>query len=114
MMNDERRKVNQIKELNGDTSGFKPPFPVGTKPEKYWFTTSSVAAGICFDCNKPRCSSCNGCFTDMFETDLESAHCQRCICSPYEEREPLNNTGVPLEELVRKRQGHVKNKRSKK
>jgi hypothetical protein len=78
------------------------PLPTFMKKRRL-FTTTRLADGICTDCNKPRCNVCNGCPVD--QKDLETAHCQRCICSPYEEQGPLNNTGVPLSELVRKRQG---------
>lgn len=74
-------------------------------PKKFRFTTTRVQNGICLDCNKPRCFKCNGCPIDIFKDDLETAHCQRCICLPIEESKPLNDTGIPLSELVRHRQG---------
>jgi len=76
---------------------------------KFRFSANRVMGGICMDCDKPRCEVCNGCLINS--DDLETAHCMRCICSPYEEQGPLNDIGIPLDELVRKRQGHVKKRR---
>jgi hypothetical protein len=75
------------------------------KPQKYRFSVTNLAGGICLDCEKPRCPKCNGCPIDMFEKVDDETHCQRCICYTEEEQEPLNDTGIPLEELVKKRQG---------
>jgi hypothetical protein len=76
-------------------------------PQKYRFSITRVAGGICLGCDKKRCVICNGCPIDVFQQDLDTHHCQRCIC--YNEREqskePLNETGIALGELVRKRQG---------
>jgi hypothetical protein len=106
LMNDERRKQNQIREMNGDLEGFKPLFQTAQMPEKYRFTVTRVAGGVSLDCNKERCLKCNGCVIDISKDDLETAHCQRCICYTEEEQsENLNDTGIPLGELVRKRQG---------
>jgi hypothetical protein len=80
----------------------KPLFKV---PGDLRFTNSREINGICLDCGRQRCPICKGCDIDMFEKVQGTAHCQRCICSPYEEQEPLNDTGIPLGELVRKRQG---------
>jgi hypothetical protein len=110
IMNEERTKENQIKIANGG-EGIKPLFPIGpVKPSKYWFQTTSVAAGICADCTKPRCDVCNGC--PIKESDLlskDQPHCQRCLCLPYAiSKEPLNNTGILLEKLIRGRAGRKK------
>jgi hypothetical protein len=83
-------------------------------PQKYRFSVNRKAGGICLDCEKQRCATCNGCPIDVFEKVLETAHCQRCICSPCKEQGPLNNTGIPLSELVRKRQGSGFSKNKKK
>ena len=66
--------------------------------------------GICLDCKKKRCMVCNGCPIDIFE---ELKNCQRCICYSGKEQstnEPLNDTGIPLDELIRHRRGARKNK----
>jgi hypothetical protein len=96
LMNDERRKQNQIKKMNGDLEGFKRPFQTAQMPENYRFTVSRVAGGVCLDCDKKRCPKCNGCPIDIFQQDLDTHHCQRCICSPYEEQGPLNEKPVFL------------------
>jgi hypothetical protein len=75
------------------------------RKSRYRFSVTNVAGGICLDCKQKRCPVCNGCPVDIFDKIQETAHCQRCICYTNEEQEPLNNTGVSLEELVRKRQG---------
>jgi hypothetical protein len=81
-------------------------------PSKYRFSVTRVAGGICLDCEKERCTICNCCMIDIFGKDLENHHCMRCICDEYEgPEEPLNNTGKPLEELVRKKQGYHRSKK---
>jgi hypothetical protein len=91
-MTEEFRDDEQLK--------LKPLFKV---PRDLRPTLTRVVDGVCEDCEKQRCPVCNGCPVD--QKDLETAHCQRCICLPYKENEPLNETGIPLGELVRKRQG---------
>lgn len=78
------------------------PLPLFMKKRKL-FSTTRVTNGVCNDCGKERCSVCNGCPTS-FE-DIDNHHCMRCICYAEEEQEPLNNIGVPLDKLVRRRQG---------
>jgi hypothetical protein len=110
LMNDVRLQENQIKEMNGDTEGFKRQFKISKIPSKYQFSATRVAGGICIDCEKLRSTICNCC--PIAENDLETAHCMRCICDEYEgPDEPLNNTGIPLEELVRRKQGWHRSKR---
>jgi hypothetical protein len=83
-------------------------------PSKYRFSVTREAAGICLDCNEPRCTICNGC-PIIIRYDIDSHHCQRCICPKYEgPEEPLNNTGIPLEERVRKKQGWHRKKKDHK
>jgi hypothetical protein len=121
LMNDVRRQENQIKQVNGDTEGFKRPFQTRQCKQKHRFTTTNVINGICRDCEKERCNTCNGCFTDdkdllqlIHDKDLEQHHCQHCICDDtYQPEEPLNNTGIPLEELVRHKQGWHRKKGEK-
>jgi hypothetical protein len=81
-------------------------------PQKYRFSTTRVAGCICLDCEKPRCPICNGCPVDIYEKVLDTHVCQRCICYTEKEQERLNDTGISLDELVRRRQGNgFKNKR---
>lgn len=88
----------------------KIPLPAFMKKWQISSVTRVTDDGICHDCNKKRCIVCNGCAIDIFAEDLEERDCQRCICESYEPEEPLNGTGVSLDELVRHRQGCRKKK----
>lgn len=85
------------------------PLPAFMKKWQISSITRVTDDGICLDCNKKRCTVCNGCPIDIFE---ELKNCQRCIC--YDEKEQLtnellNDTGIPLDELIR----HKPHKRKK-
>lgn len=89
------------------------PLPMFMKKWKISSITRVTDNGICLDCDKKRCIVCKGCPVDILEEDLEKHSCQRCICYTEKEQltnEPLNDTGIPLDELVRKRQGCRKKK----
>jgi hypothetical protein len=73
--------------------------------QKHRFSTTRVAGGICLDCERQRCPTCNGCSIDVYEKVKDEAHCQRCICYHAEKQKALNETGIPLDELVKTRQG---------
>jgi hypothetical protein len=73
------------------------------KKKKFRFLTTNVLGGICLDCKQPRCDVCNGCPIN-FDDDIETARCQRCLCLPFQEtKEPLNETDVPLDVLIARR-----------
>jgi len=94
----------ESRETEDDCKRIKRPFQTALMPEKFRFSVSRVMGGICLDCNKKRCPVCNGC--PMSDKELETGHCQRCICLPHKRlEEPLNETGVPIDVLIRKRQG---------
>lgn len=119
LMNDERRKQNQIKIMNGDTEGFKPSFATGKLiAEKYRFTRTNEINGICLNCNQKRCPVCSGCPNVDIETQVinykcdESTplpSCQRCTCKTYECECERTKTKClnwnEIDELKRKRQG---------